>query len=95
MASGADGLAGSSAVSGGGGAVLHPARTPKAIKGIEHRFIIRCGDDFPKTELDFHSAEILDASLDRLPGRYRDSKRNKREPALERRLLTVSQFLAT
>jgi hypothetical protein len=43
MASGADGLAGLSAASGGGGAVVHPARMPTAIKGIEHRFMIRFG----------------------------------------------------
>jgi hypothetical protein len=40
MASGAEGLAGLSAARGGGGAVAHPARSPTAIKGIEHRFMI-------------------------------------------------------
>ena len=61
MACGADGLAGLSAVSVGGGAVAHPARTLTAINGMEKRFIIRCGDEFQEMEWHFHSAEIPDA----------------------------------
>jgi hypothetical protein len=81
MASGAEGLAGLSALSGGGGPAAQPARTPTATNSTENRFMIPCRDEFSKTELDFHWAEILDASLDRLPGRCRDSNRNEREPA--------------
>ena len=77
MASGADGLAGLSAARGGGGATAHPARSPTAIKGIEDRFMIRCGDEFPKTELDFHWAEIPDALLCRPAARYRPQSRNR------------------
>src|SRR5271166_304805 len=76
-ASGADGFAGSSAVSGGGGAVAQPARRPKATKGMEYRFIICRGDRFQELELEFHSAEIRDALLDRLAGRYRSRSRNR------------------
>ncbi len=57
MASGADGLAGLSAVSGGGGAVAQPAKR-KATNVIEYRFIICLDDRFQKLELEFHSAEI-------------------------------------
>jgi hypothetical protein len=32
---------------------------------MEHRFMIRRGDEFPKTELDFHSADT--ASLNQGP----------------------------
>src|SRR5271166_1975162 len=73
--SGADGFAGSSAVSGGGGAVAQPARRPKATRGMAYRFIICRGDRFQK--LEFHSAEIRDALLDRLAGRYRPLYRNR------------------
>src|SRR5271166_1126193 len=74
-ASGADGFAGSSAVSGGGGAVAQPARSPKATRGMEYRFIICRGDR--RLEVVFHSAEIRDALLDRLAGRYRPLSRNR------------------
>jgi hypothetical protein len=72
VASGADGLAGLSAVIGGGGAVAQPAKR-KAINGIEYRFIICLGDRFQKLELEFHSAEIRNVLLDRQPGRCRDA----------------------
>ena len=61
MASGAEGLAGLSALSGGGGPAAQPARTPTATNSTENRFMIPCRDEFSKTELDFHWAEILDA----------------------------------
>jgi hypothetical protein len=73
VASGADGLAGLSAVSGGGGAVAQPAKRPKATNSIEYRFIICRGDRFQKLELKFHPAEILDGVLDRLAGRYKNA----------------------
>jgi hypothetical protein len=60
VASGADGLAGLSAVSGGGGAVAQPAKRLKTINGIEYRFIFCRGERFKKLELEFHSAEIQD-----------------------------------
>jgi hypothetical protein len=66
VASGADGLAGLSAVSGGGGAVAQPAKR-RAMNGIEYRFIICLGDRFQKLELEFHSARHV--ALDRQPGR--------------------------
>jgi|SRR6516164_8721392 len=94
MASGADGFAGLSAARGGGGVVAHPARTPTAIKGIEHRFMIRCRDEFPKTKLDFHSVEIPDAVLDPPLGRCRDSSRNKRVPVPEWLPSMAGLFLA-
>jgi TPR repeat protein len=46
VASGADGLAGLSDVSGGGGAVAQPAKRLKTINGIEYRFIFCRGDRF-------------------------------------------------
>ena len=63
MASDADGLAGLSAVSGGGGAIAQPARRPKATNGREYRFMIFRGDPFQKLELDFHRAEIPDEKV--------------------------------
>src|SRR3984893_5165744 len=66
VASGANGLAGLSAVSGGGGAVAQPAKSPTATNSIEYRFIMCRDDRFQKLDLGFHSAEILDALLDRL-----------------------------
>src|SRR6266481_2884077 len=75
VASGADGLAGSSAVSGGGGAVAQPAKRLKATNS-EYRFIFCRGDRFQKLEVEVHLAEIRDVLLDRLPGRYRPRSRN-------------------
>ena len=60
MASAAVGLVGLSA-SGGGGVVAQPARKLKATSTKEYRFIVRCADGFGETELEFHSAETLDA----------------------------------
>jgi hypothetical protein len=77
VASGADGLAGLSAVNGGDVAVAQPAKRAKATSSIEYRFIICRGDRFQKTDLGFHLAEILDALLDRLPGRYRPRSPNR------------------
>ena len=71
MASGAEGLAGLSAPSGGAGAVAQPAKTPAAINVIERRFIIRFGDEILETVLDFHWAEIPDVLRAHLPERYR------------------------
>src|SRR6202049_798710 len=95
VASGADGFAGLSAVSGGGGAVAQPAKRPKATNSIEYRFIICRGDRFQKLELKFHSAEILGVLLDRLAGRYRPQSRNRKllrpgsRPLMERRISAI------
>ena len=75
MASGAEGLAGLSAVSGDGGAVAQPASRPKATNGIEHGFMIRCGGEFPETAWDIYSAEIPGVLLDLLVERYRSRSR--------------------
>ena len=75
-ASGAEGFAGLSALIAGRGAVAQPARRPKATNGREYRFMIFRGDPFQKLELDSHRAEIPDALLARLVGRYRLRFRN-------------------
>ena len=77
MASGAVGLAGLSALSGGGGAVTQPARRPKATNGREYRFMICRGARFQKLEFEFHPAEIRDALLDRLVGLYMPRSRHR------------------
>ena len=76
VASGADGLAGLSAVSGGGGAVAQPVRRPKAINRIEYRFII-CRVAFQWMELAYRLFGIPGVGLDRLAARYRPRSRNR------------------
>ncbi len=94
MASGADGLAGLSAVSCGGGAVAHPASRPTAINGIEHRFIGRCGGEVPETKMDFHLVGILDVLRDRQPARCRQQARNKLGPLRASPQTGENSFLA-
>jgi hypothetical protein len=95
-ASGDDGFAGLSALSGGGGVVAQPTRRPKAINGMEYRFIFCPCDRFQKLELEFHSAEIRDVLLDRPAGRYRPLSRNRElrppgsEPPMEKQISAIS-----
>ena len=70
VASRADGFAGLSALSGGGGAAAQPARRPKAINAVEYRFMICPYDRFQKLGLELHSAEIRDVLLGPLAGRH-------------------------
>lgn len=62
--SGADGLAGSSAVSGGGGAVVQPINRPKAISVMEYRFIADRFNRFQKAKSEFLFFSV-DSTLDR------------------------------
>jgi hypothetical protein len=77
VVSGAEAFAGSSPVSGGGGAVAQPARRPKASNGTEYRFILCPGDRFRSWNRRFHSAEMPDlGSLDSVSAIAEESKRS-------------------